>query len=130
MRLIDADRLYDYISDVFTDFGHDVMSVKDALETIKTAPTINAVGLPCKVGDTVYILEHIGIQTMPEITERIVTQVRYQQSKNSGEKWKFFYTNKRYCVQDTFGIGAFGVSVFLTREEAEKALEWSWSGTP
>lgn len=24
-RLIDADKLYDYISDVFTQFGHDVM---------------------------------------------------------------------------------------------------------
>lgn len=53
-RLIDADRLYDYISDVFTEFGHDVMTVKDALEAVESAPTVNAVELPCNVGDTVY----------------------------------------------------------------------------
>lgn len=46
-RLIDADKLYDYISDVFTEFGHDVMSVKDALKAVETAPTVNAVELPC-----------------------------------------------------------------------------------
>ena len=46
-RLIDADKLYDYISDVFTQFGHDVMSVKDALEAVENAPTVNAVELPC-----------------------------------------------------------------------------------
>ena len=46
-RLIDAGRLYDYISDVFTEFGHDVMTVKDALEAVESAPTVNAVELPC-----------------------------------------------------------------------------------
>lgn len=55
MNLIDADKLYDYISDVFTEFG-DVMSVKDALEAVEFAPTVNAVELPCNVGDTVYVV--------------------------------------------------------------------------
>ena len=45
-RLIDADKLYDYISDVFKEFG-DVMSVKDALKAVENAPTVNAVELPC-----------------------------------------------------------------------------------
>ena len=40
-RLIDADKLYDYISDVFTQFGHDVMGVKDALKAVENAFPIN-----------------------------------------------------------------------------------------
>lgn len=106
-RLIDADKLYDYISDVFTEFGHDVMSVKDALKAVETAPTVNAVELPCKVGDMVYVVS------------------------NDIEKWKILHLNFSYTNRDggeifsaPIGIikDAIGETVFLTRKEAEQAL--------
>lgn len=43
MKLIDGDKLYDYISDVFTDFGHTVVSVNDVLKSIEESDAINAV---------------------------------------------------------------------------------------
>lgn len=42
-RLIDANALYDTISDVAASTAHDVMSVKNVHECIETAPTIDAV---------------------------------------------------------------------------------------
>lgn len=111
-RLIDADKLYDYISDVFTQFGHDVMSVKDALEAVETAPTVNAVELPCKVGDTVYDISWNG-----KIRNCKILMI-YQ---NMYYVWKIRISPSiggEYAVV----VDAIGKTVFLTREEAEQAL--------
>lgn len=120
-RLIDADKLYDYISDVFTQFGHDVMSVKDALEAVENAPTVNAVELPCKVGDTVYVLDISGnLQKMildePDIRCHCAKEdnlcIVLCENKQSGIcAYRF--------KNDNTDIGK---TVFLTREEAEQAL--------
>ena len=107
-RLIDADKLYDYISDVFTQFGHDVMSVKDALKAVETAPTVNAVELPCKVGDTVYY------PFAGKVLERQIVCFVYR----NGATITFFDE----CLTESCEITDFGKTVFLTREEAEQAL--------
>ena len=107
-RLIDADKLYDYISDVFTQFGHDVMSVKDALEAVENAPTVNAVELPCKVGDTVYY------PFAGNVLERQIVCFVYR----NGATITFFDE----CLTESCEITDFGKTVFLTREEAEQAL--------
>ena len=120
-RLIDADKLYDYISDVFTQFGHDVMSVKDALKAVETAPTVNAVELPCKVGDTVYDISWNG-----KIRNCKILMI-YQ---NMYYVWKIRISPSiggEYAVV----VDAIGKTVFLTREEAEQALrerELKWNG--
>lgn len=68
---------------------------------------------PCKVGDTVYILAgHNGHKYEKDICEgfyisdNLVTQVRTRNKKGN---------------HGTYGI--MGETVFLTKEEAEKALE-------
>ena len=119
-RLIDADKLYDYISDVFTQFGHDVMSVKDALKAVETAPTVNAVELPCKVGDTVWCITDNG-----KIVERIARTFKYLAELGmeiEATKWE---CDKRWRMQLKTSIihsDDIGKTVFLTREEAEQAL--------
>lgn len=42
MRLIDADRLYDWICDMTSSARHTVISVTNALECIEGSPTIDA----------------------------------------------------------------------------------------
>lgn len=72
------------------------------------------VELPCKVGDTVYYV------FANKIFEKRVTQYREILRKSE-------MVNKWYCVNfsknETFEDEDIGKTVFLTREEAEKALE-------
>lgn len=78
--------------------------------------------LPCKVGDTVYVTgarfylgkEHTGIQK----------GTVYGYELNEGYGWVIWahmegetYSGNAYCFSD------FGKTVFLTREEAERALK-------
>ena len=115
-RLIDADKLYDYISDVFTEFG-DVMSVKDALEAVETAPTVKAVELPCKVGDTVYEPRCDGIF----IQEYTVISIHISSCGNL-YGWELKDGRGIYSNINGFSEHAIGKTVYLTREEAEAAL--------
>lgn len=116
-RLIDADKLYDYISDVFTQFGHNVMSVKDALEAVENAPTVNAVEFPCKVGDTVYEPRcDRGF-----IQEYIVIAIHFSKCSTL-YGWELKDGKGIYSNTNGFSEYAIGKTVFLTREEAEQAL--------
>lgn len=115
-RLIDAGRLYDYISDVFTEFGHDVMTVKDALEAVESAPTVNAVELPCDMFDLLYCIWTIGIHEVVVIGFHIVDNN--------------YITINTMCTEPEFEefhynihSSLLGKEVFFTREEAEKALK-------
>jgi len=115
-RLIDADKLYDYISDVFTQFGHDVMSVKDALEAVENAPTVNAVEFPCVVGDTVYDITWNG---------RIRTCKILMICQKMDGAWKIQISPVCSTMFYAVVVDAIGKTVFLTREEAEQALRES-----
>ena len=106
-RLIDADKLYDYISDVFTQFG-DVMSVKDALKAVENAPTVIAVELPCVVGDTMYEIFN------GKIRKRVVHEITI----GVGNAVGLLFGHTLWS-----GISSIGKTVFLTREEAEQALK-------
>ena len=74
------------------------------VHTIKCAPSVNAVVLPCKVGDTVY---------------------RLLWSHGGKKRWNFHIAEQRvknlHDIVDC--IEGLNKTVFLTREEAEKALE-------
>lgn len=67
--------------------------------------------LPCKVGDTIYVLEPNG--TIKECKVYNITTNIYADSNKNNPYWKGFE------IKDDL----FGKTVFLTREEAEKALE-------
>ncbi|MGN0557869.1 MAG: hypothetical protein ACI4IS_00260 [Acutalibacteraceae bacterium] len=73
--------------------------------------------MPCKVGDTVY-----EIQADNTIKKWFV----YGIIKYIDEEWKVRAKNNKnkYAYIDrSFTFGCFGKTVFLTREEAEKALK-------
>lgn len=106
MRLIDADEFLkafenadadvcEEYPDCYCEWG---FSQKAVLDLVQNIPTIDAVVLPCKVGDTVYQVDANRIY--PVTIKRLIYDAGYI----------------------GFGEKAFGKTVFLTREEAEAAL--------
>ena len=79
-----------------------------AIDAVEELQPVNAVELPCKVGDTVYS------PTTTSVEVAIVDHIRLTQDG--------IYLNLRewHCLSN---INHIGKSMFLTREEAEKALE-------
>lgn len=75
--------------------------------------------LPCKVGDTVYIGGMLGCS---EIDEWEITNITMRWGENDEP---YFYADLKRAKRNncSFWMKEFGRSVFLTREEAEKALE-------
>lgn len=130
-RLIDADKLYDYISDVFTEFG-DVMSITDALEAVEIAPTVNAVELPCKVGDTVWIVERdecgnacqvSGYIFMGLCNDAVIVTVAIYGHNNDFDHMLQKHIDETAEEYET-DLSVFPVDdMYLTREEAEAALD-------
>ena len=64
--------------------------------------------LPCAVGDTVYEVDKVW----GKITERIVLKIRLDYWDIYVHTWSFVYP-----------LSLFGKTVFLTKEDAEKALK-------
>lgn len=75
-------------------------------------PAVDAVVLPCKVGDTVWVVFANGIR--PYVVDRIHIMANNQVKV----RMRFMVTETLYQTEDNFGK-----TVFLTREEAEAALE-------
>ena len=80
------------------------------------------VGLPCKVGDTMYILTNDSPTGIEESQVKKIELIKMQ------SKTKIRLTVP--CVYDDWGsaqweigVNDFGKTAFLTREEAEKALK-------
>ena len=79
---------------------------------IGTAPTVDAVVLPCKIGGRVFCV----LRYKNEIVEDVVEDYDIWSIKD-GIKLRLSLLNHKSYV-----IGEFGKTVFLTREEAEAAL--------
>lgn len=87
--------------------GYPINEVIDLMEA-KNAGRI--VELPCAVGDTVYVMYRHPIALSCIIAEDIS---------------KIGITTKQFLGENTYDFNQFGKTVFLTKEEAEKALERS-----
>lgn len=121
MRLIDADALkseFEWLKSVVNESSKD--EIQETIQRIENAPTLDAVILPCKLGDPVYIIRdcscHIyGRWNNPK--GKCIGKVYL------GQKLRAYHCG---CVAETQfevkHISAFGKTVFLTREEAEAAL--------
>ena len=89
---------------------------------------------PCKVGDIVYAPHwHWGTYINGDIMPYQITNITITQNKKGVLTKKYrameVQNGKTIDWQFNFGFDAIGESVFLTREEAEKALERSENGT-
>ena len=85
-------------------FSDDTSKAERIRELLKADKDGRLVVLPCKVGDTVYLI----------VTKRARV---YMPEFRFIKKSKLTFLNMERILQD------FGKTVFLTREEAEKALE-------
>lgn len=74
--------------------------------------------LPCKVGDTIYAIVQVfgGDGVYHKITEKKITGI------GGNTMNKVWMVNRENSLEDRFSPSEFGRTVFLTREEAEKAL--------
>ena len=74
--------------------------------------------LPCKVGDTIYSIVQVFARdgVYHKITEKKITGI------GGNTMNKVWMVNRENSLEDRFSPSEFGRTVFLTREEAEKAL--------
>lgn len=108
MRLIDADALQHYLG--ICEDGRQICYVLS--KNIDNAPTVEAVVLPCKIGEKVFCILH----SKNEIVEDVVEDYDIWSIKD-GAKLRLSLLNYRDYV-----VAEFGKTVFLTRKEAEAAL--------
>lgn len=100
--------------------GSDVLSVPETIsqeeldELIKAKADGRLIVLPCKVGDTIWKIKAVFSYFSKPMEDRVE---------------RIIITNSEilvYCTSGTkFSVNSIGKTVFLTREEAEKALEGS-----
>ncbi len=95
------------------------LRVAQLLESIMCAPAVNAVVLPCNVGDTVYTPQDFGAEYLPFVDSGKVFAISID-GHNMWISVQYDSGLKYYHTADDIGK-----TVFLTCEEAEKALERS-----
>lgn len=82
------------------------------------------IDLPCKVGDVVYRPIITDTRRKPAIHTIIITHIDVDLNKNGVSPHSYAVgTLKNTICGDSFDFGEIGKSVFLSREDAKKALE-------
>lgn len=127
MRLIDADALVRTILTHDEVKGEGVIAhnspyyISLAIALINNAPTVNAMVLPCAVGDTLYVLDkerNVSGGHDNVIDEYTVDEIRFD------ETYFWVHGAREKMRGRTFKIPeGLGKTVYLTRKEAEAALE-------
>lgn len=74
---------------------------------------------PCKVGDVVYIIDEGDECTEPYVLDVTITTIGY----DIGGFWITMNLPLGFKMSAHIGERSFGKTVFLTREEAERALK-------
>lgn len=94
-------------------------------DTVDNMPPVNAVELPCKVGDTIFVLVHSYPKDHYVLRESIIDEfvIRENNEVFIGYAGKFFadcFNNKRPAY---VSLSLIGKSVFLDVEEAMELLK-------
>ena len=121
MRLIDADALEARMGGMCDEFGTDHLFIDAIVYEIGNAPTVEAMPLPCKLGETVYVIRDCSCYGAPD--NRKNKRRRCSGKVYLGERSRKYHCG--YVSEARFElkhIADFGKMVFLTREEAEAAL--------
>ena len=114
MRLIDADKLEISKLAEFTDeYGDTVPVYGVTAEDIDKAPTVDAIVLPVKVGQTVWSV----VEGLSVLEGKV-----YEHTIRSDGMAYFRFTRNGYFTGSAME-DAIGKTVFLTREAAEEALK-------
>lgn len=102
-------KLFDYALEESKTLTEQLALLNRIRDLAKADKDGRVVMLPCKVGDTVYFAAWFG--TVPHIIKRIIEPYFYTDDARGGGSTADFF------------LRDFGKTVFLTREEAEQALE-------
>lgn len=78
--------------------------------------------LPCKIGETVYQIMVAGINESKKIIYRVYEAKVFKYSLDSITLCFWTETKDKFKYKYEIAISEFGKTVFLTKEEAEKAL--------
>ena len=113
--MTDRDRLIEILQDTLHEWECDV-SIKTLTEIAEHLLANGVIVPPCKVGDTLY-----EITSRNTISEYEVTAIQIELF-NVFIDWKLTQGFVDRYISD-MPVGEIGKTVFLTREEAEKALE-------
>lgn len=115
MRLIDADKLEIIKLAEFTDeYGDAVPVYGVAAEDVDNAPTVDAIVLPVKVGQTVW--------SIAEGFNHVLEGKIYEYTVRSDGMAYIRFTRHGYFTGSAMD-NAIGKTIFLTREAAEEALK-------
>lgn len=131
MKIIDAEKLKENIIESMENNPHTIAVVKEChrnehmgfLNMLHKQPVLNAIVLPCNIGDKVYVIPsetNYGLNKLHRMTQdnRVHTQVV------SGIR---FYSNNEYMLTTCDGLcnclqRFLNESWFLTQKEAEEKL--------
>lgn len=127
MRLIDADYLVNkFIRNCPIEEGGIPLKDFDTHQKIlKLYPTVNAMVLPCKLGDSVYIIVNLKGGIPSHIVERKCTGIHITEKvfgHRSEKASRYLVTNSDIGFAQHIPFTQFGKTVFFSRKEAEAAL--------
>lgn len=120
-RLIDANAMHKFVEDMVAKkegaFANGVpYEWAYALTAVDMQPTVKAVVVPCRVGDTLYVISQMrDKRILPFINEYECTSIKL------GKRKCCVYHEMDGFIK-IFKEDDFGKTVFLTKEEAEVAL--------
>lgn len=111
-------KLFDYALKESKTLTEQLTLLKHIRELAEADRDGRCVVLPCKVGDTIYAIVQVfgGDGVYHKITEKKITGI------GGNTMNKVWMVNRENSLEDRFSPSEFGRTVFLTREEAEKAL--------
>lgn len=96
-------------------------SISRMVELMKADKDGRLVVLPCKVGDTVWVIAHPWTDKLQKKT--LVAHVNGMKLFSHGLYVNVLFDTRKINGTRDYGISRIGKTVFFTREEAEKALQ-------
>ena len=129
MRLTNKEEFCDSIcpNSSECEFGCDFKDIKDMYNKLKEYEDLEEEGLllklPCKVGTVAYLIDHNFVRMERKPIKCIIDEFtvdRYNDCYAVLNGAENFYMMRRFRA---INIKQFGETIFLTKEEAEKALE-------
>lgn len=133
MRPIDAGALKEWFAaqiDHYKKYSGDncnamVSAYEAVLERIDNEPTMDAVPIPCKIGDTVYHCR-FDKDGYGWITPCVVTGIHISLNRKTGEPENYLVARIPPCMLSVhIPMKELGARLFLSREEAEREV---WRG--
>ena len=119
-RLIYADELLKDAED-YSPFGAGLADIYDVKWLVNCQPTVDAVVLPCKIGDKVYRIDKGNYHSnwKPFVQELTVTEISWKKEKYGDKDLGFAIIADGIRYKFT----SIGKYVFLTRKEAEAKMD-------